>query len=108
MKNIVLLLMLVIFSENIFSQDKVLPKNQMVSIQYEYEWKNEDFLIVNYRMPNDYCPYENYSGLDKSYLWIKKSIYDRVTVKNYRSIFVYADKLAAKKILDFLLKTNIE
>ncbi|WP_430400878.1 hypothetical protein [Flavobacterium sp.] len=106
MKNIVLLLLLVIFSENIFSQDKALPKNQMVSIQYEYEWKNEDFLIVNYRMPNDYCPYENYSGLDKSYLWIKKSIYDRVTVKNYRNIFVYADKLAAKKILDFKTHYN--
>ena len=101
MKKIIILFILVFLSQNIFSQEKLLPKNQMVSIKYEYDWKNEDFLVVNYRMPNDYCPYENYSGLEKSYLWVKKSILDRVAEKNSRNIFIYADKLAAKKILDF-------
>ena len=101
MKKIIFLFILMFFSENIFSQESILPNNQVVSIKDEYDWKKEDYIIINYRMPNDYCPYENYSGLDKSYLWIKKSIYDRINVENYRNIFVYGDKLAAKKILDF-------
>lgn len=89
------------FSENIFSQENTLPNNEMASIKYEYDWKNEDVLIINYRMPNDFCPYENYTNLDKTYAWFKKEIYAKVTAENYRNVFVYADKLAAKKILDF-------
>ena len=88
MKKLIFLFILISLSENIFSQEKLLPKNQMVSIKYEYDWKNEDFLVVNYRMPNDYCPYENYSGLDKSYLWVKKSILNKERKKR-NSIFYF-------------------
>ena len=101
MKNIFVLFTLFFFSENIFSQENVLPNNQMVSIKYEYDWNKEDFLIVNYRMPNNYCSYENYSNLDKSYLWFKENIFNKVEIENYRNVFIYADKLASKQILDF-------
>lgn len=101
MKKIILLIVILFIGENVFSQENTLPKNQLISIQNEYDWKKEDYLIINYRMPQNYCPYDNYSNLDKTALWLQKSVYGRVTVENYRSIFVYADKQAAKKILDF-------
>ena len=101
MSKIVVLFILVFFSENIFSQENILPNNQIVSIKDEYNWQKEDYIIINYKMPNSYCPYDSYSNLDKSYSWFQKEIYAKVNVKNYRNIFVYSDKLAAKKILDF-------
>jgi hypothetical protein len=101
MKKLVILTLLVLFVENVFSQENVLPKNQLISIKNEYDWKKEDYIIINYRMPIQNCPYDSYSNLDKTALWLQKSVYGRVTVENYRNIFVYADKLAAKKILDF-------
>ena len=101
MKKIVVLLILVFFSDNVFSQENTLPNNQMVSIKDEYDWKKEDYIVINYRMPNEYCPYDSYTNLEKSYAWFQKEIYAKVTVKNYRNIYMYADKLPAKKILDF-------
>ncbi|NJM79876.1 MAG: hypothetical protein HC854_10145 [Flavobacterium sp.] len=83
-----------------FSQEIIIPKDQMNSIKYEYNWKEEAFLIINYRFPKDYCPRENYSDLDRTYNWLHTKVYPNLDTKSYRNIYVYADKLAAKPILD--------
>lgn len=84
-----------------FSQEKVIPKDQMESIRYEYNWKEEEaFLIVNYRFPQDYCPYENYTELQNTYNWLNNKVYSKVDMTKSRNVFIYADKLAAKPILD--------
>ncbi|NHN24319.1 hypothetical protein FIA58_001415 [Flavobacterium jejuense] len=84
-----------------FAQEKNIPKDQMKSIRYEYNWKEEEeFLIINYRFPQDYCPYENYTELERTYNWLNNKVYSKVDMTNIRNIFIYDDKLAAKPILD--------
>lgn len=95
--HLLLLLFVVQFS---FAQERTIPKKDLETIKYEYNWKNEPYLIVNYRFPKDYCPYENYGELDKSYTYLNNKIYSKIDMKNYRNVFIYADKLAAKSILD--------
>ena len=99
MKKIVVFLMF--FVHLGFAQDAIIPKDQMNSIRYEYNWKEEAFLIINYRYPQDYCPYENYEELDKTYAWLTDKVYGKIDLTNIRNIYVYEDKLAAKPILDF-------
>ncbi len=95
-----LILLFFVFQMN-FAQEKNIPKDQMKSIRYEYNWnEEEEFLIINYRFPQDYCPYENYSELESTYNWLNNKVYSKVDMTNYRNIFIYADKLAAKPILD--------
>lgn len=94
------LILLFLFFQLGFAQEKTIPKDQMNSIRYEYNWKEESFLIINYRFPQDYCPRENYSDLEKTYNWLNNKVYGKVDMTNNRNIFIYADKLAAKPILD--------
>lgn len=95
------LLLLVLFFNLSFAQEKAIPKDQMKSIRYEYNWtEEEDFLIINYRFPQDYCPYENYSELESTYNWLNNKVYSKVDMTKNRNVFIYADKLAAKPILD--------
>ena len=105
MRNYIILLLLSF--QAIFSQEKSIPKDQMKSIRYEYNWnEEEEFLIINYRFPQDYCPYENYSELESTYNWLNNKVYSKVDMTKKRNIFVYADKLGAKPILDS--KTHYE
>ena len=98
MKKYLILLLLIVQSG--FAQEKTIPKKDLETIKYEYNWKNESYLIVNYRFPKDYCPYENYGELDKSYAYLNSKVYSKLDLKSHRNVFVYADKLAAKSILD--------
>jgi hypothetical protein len=100
MKKLAVLLILIFFSENTFSQEKKISRDQMNSIKLEYNWKNENYLIVNYRFLAKDCSYDNYGELKKTYNWFNESIYTKLDATLFRSIFVYADKLAAKEILD--------
>lgn len=100
MEKLAVLLILIFFSENTFSQEKRIPKDQMNSIKLEYNWKNENYLIVNYRFLAKDCSYDNYGELKKTYNWFNETIYTKLDATLFRSIFVYADKLAAKEILD--------
>ncbi|VXB88381.1 conserved hypothetical protein [Flavobacterium sp. 9AF] len=84
-----------------FSQENTIPKDQMNSIRYEYNWKEEELLIINYRFPQDYCPYENYEDLKSTYNWLTNKVYSKVEMSKNRNIYIYGDKLAAKPILDF-------
>jgi hypothetical protein len=100
MKNNVLFLIL-FFSFAINAQElPKLPKDQMNSIKYEYNWKTEKFLIINYRFLAKDCSYDNYGELKKTYDWFNEFIYSKLDSTLFRSVFVYADKLAAKEILD--------
>lgn len=83
-----------------FGQENTIPKDQMSSIKYEYNWKNEDFLIVNYRFPKETCSYDNYGELDINFKWLKEEVFAKLETKNINTIYVYADKLDAKSILD--------
>lgn len=83
-----------------FAQEKIIPKDQMNSIRYEYNWKDEKLLIINYRFPQDYCPRENYTNLDRTYKWLMTNVHNNLDTLNSRNIFIYSDKLAAKPILD--------
>lgn len=96
-KHIIILFLVFQFG---FSQEKTIPKDQMNSIRYEYNWKEESFLIINYRFPQDYCPHENYVDLDRTYNWLTTKVYPNLDKETHRNIYVYADKLAAKSILD--------
>ncbi|WP_130736233.1 hypothetical protein [Flavobacterium sp. J27] len=96
-----LIIVFALLSQMSFAQEKVIPKDQMNSIRYEYNWKEEEFLIINYRFPQDYCPYENYEELEKTYTWLTNKVYSKVDMTHNRNIYVYGDKLAAKPILDF-------
>jgi hypothetical protein len=93
-------LLLFQFTAICFAQDTILPKNHLVSLKETYNWKNESFLIVNYRLPKDYCPHENYNNLDISYNWLKNSVYSKLSTTDFRNVYVYYDKLAAKNIID--------
>lgn len=94
-----MLILFVIFQLS-YAQEKIIPKDQMKSIRYEYNWKDEEFLIINFRFPQDYCPYENYSELKSTFNWLNNKVYSKVDMTKSRNVFIYADKLAAKPILD--------
>lgn len=98
-KNLLFLILFFSFAINAQEIPK-LPKDQMNSIKYEYNWKSENFLIINYRFLAKDCSYDNYGELKKTYNWFNESIYTKLDSTLFRSVFVYADKLAAKEILD--------
>lgn len=95
-----LILFFFITTQFAFAQEKTIPQNQITAIKDAYNWTEEEYIIINYRFPKDYCSYENYGELEKSYTWLTNKVYTKVNPENHRNIFVYADKLAAKKILD--------
>lgn len=99
MKNLLFLILFFSFAINAQELPK-LPKDQMNSLKYEYNWKNENYLIINYRFLAKDCSYDNYGELKKTYDWFNETIYTKLDSTLFRSVFVYADKLAAKEILD--------
>lgn len=96
-------LLIIILFFSLVLQAQILPKlpeEQISAIKYEYNWQDEKYLIVNYRFLAKDCSYNNYADLEKTYNWFNETIYSSLDNSLFRNVFVYADKLAAKEILD--------
>ena len=51
MKKIIFILILLFIANLSFSQENIIPKNQLLDLKKKYNWTNEKVLIVN-----QYCP----------------------------------------------------
>jgi hypothetical protein len=99
MKNIILLLT-ILFSISVYSQEFKVEKEQLDAIKELYKWNNEKFLVVNFTQPKYNCHYNNYQHLDNKKKWLDDNVYKNVDMTNCKSIYVFSDKQAAKKIID--------
>lgn len=80
---------------------KTLPKDQLKTIKETYNWTKEQILIINFKGLKDECVFSIYDGLQATQDWFENSVYPNVDLTDCRNIYVYADKLYAKPILDF-------
>ncbi|MBD3863079.1 MULTISPECIES: hypothetical protein [Flavobacteriaceae] len=104
MKKIILLLILAVGllsfnrpNKNITTEK--LTEDQLNFIKENYKWDSEEFLFVNFRQPESSCHYDNYQNLKNSSKWWTE-FYSKMELQNVRNIFVYSDKLRAKKVID--------
>jgi hypothetical protein len=100
MKKLVLLVYLTFVSNLIFSQENNIPKDQLLKLKELYKWNEEKVLIVNFYFPKKNCRYNHYEDLKKGRNWFINNIYKSINLSNVKNIFVYSDKIAAKKIID--------
>lgn len=82
-------------------QEKTIPKDQLKAIEETYNWEEEQFLIINYRQPKNFCSYNNYENLAESEKWFKNNVFNKLDLSESRTIFIYDDKPNAVKILDY-------
>lgn len=80
---------------------KTLPKDQLKTIKETYNWNKEQLLIINFKGLKDECSFSIYDGLQATQDWFDNNVYPNVDLTDCRNIYVYADKLYAKPILDF-------
>ncbi len=80
---------------------KTLPKDELKAIKETYNWNNEKILIVNFKGMKDECNLSIYDGLQATREWFENTVYPNVDLTSCRNIYIYADKLYAKPILDF-------
>lgn len=88
------------------SEIKTIPIEQLNAIKEKYNWKNERYLIVNFKNLQSICSYDVYEDLVNAYNLYEKKAYEKINLSNSRNIFVYADKDLAKSIIDY--KTHYE
>ena len=82
-------------------QENTIPKDQLKAIQETYNWGEEQFLIINYRQPKNFCSYNNYENLAESENWFKNNVFNKLDLSECRTIFIYDDKINAGNFLDF-------
>lgn len=89
-----------------FSQDKNVQSGQLNSKQFEFvnkafKWGTKEFLIINYTHSKENCSYDVGANIGKntSINWWEK-FYKTLDTTNIANRFVYADKLAAEKIIN--------
>ncbi|MFY8065242.1 MAG: hypothetical protein ACOVNM_02000 [Flavobacterium sp.] len=100
MKKIIFILMFSFIANLNFSQENIIPKNQLLDLKKKYNWSNEKVLIVNYYFPRKECHYNQYDDLKKGKIWFEDNIYKKINLSNAKNIFVYSDKIKARKIID--------
>ena len=83
-----------------FSQINVIPKEELETLKQSYKWNEEKILIVNFYLPKNNCHYNQYENLKNSKQWFDDNIYKTINLSNTKNIFVYSDKLTAKKMID--------
>lgn len=98
-KKIILFILLFIGNFS-FSQVNVIPKEELETLKQSYKWNEEKILIVNFYLPKNKCHYNQYENLKNGQKWFDDNIYKTINLSNTKNIFVYSDKLAAKKIID--------
>src|SRR5690606_960411 len=76
-----------------------LTQNEVKYIEENYNWNDEEFLLVNFRMPSGRCHYDNYENLEVSMEWWKK-FYSNIKLENVAKRFVFSDSVRAHSILD--------
>jgi hypothetical protein len=97
------LILLVSMSFNPFESQKVITPSQLKFIKEKYKWNSEGLLIINFVQPNQNCFYDTNSNLENSIKWWEK-FYSKIDLTNVKNIYVYSDKISAKKIIDFQTK----
>lgn len=80
---------------------KIIPKDQLASIKTNYNWKNENYLIINYKNLPSNCTYDIYTDLKSNYINFEQKAFSKLDLNNSYNIFVYADKNLAKNLIDY-------
>ena len=99
MKNVYLLLVCFFVTNLTFSQIDI-PNYQLQALKEVYKWGNEKFLVINFTQPKFNCHYDNYQKLNNKKKWLDDNVYNDIDMNDCRSIYVFSDKEAAKKIID--------
>ena len=100
MKKIFLFFIFLFIANFTFSQENRIPKEKLETLKHFYKWNDEKILIVNFYLPKNKCHYNQYENLKNGSQWFDNNIYKTINLSNTKNIFVYSDKLAAKKIID--------
>ena len=100
MKKIFIFFIFLFIANFTFSQENRIPKEKLETLKNVYKWNDEKILIVNFYLPKNKCHYNQYQNLKNGSQWFDNNIYKTINLSNTKNIFVYSDKLAAKKIID--------
>ena len=100
MKKIFISFILLFITNFTFSQENLIPKDQLVKLKQVYKWNDEKILLVNFYLPKKNCHYNQYQNLIKGKKWFNDNIYKNINLSNIKKIFVYSDKFEAKDIID--------
>lgn len=100
MRKIFIFFLLLFLANFTFSQENRISKVKLETLKLLYKWNDEKILIVNFYLPKNKCHYNQYENLKKGSQWFDNNIYKTINLSNTKNIFVYSDKLAAKKIID--------
>jgi len=90
-------------SFNQIENKKILSETQLKFIKEKYKWNSENILIINFVQSSKNCFYDNNANLDNSAKWWKK-FYIKIDLSNVSNIYIYSDKISAKKVIDYETK----
>ena len=75
-----------------------LSEKELEFLEQTFKW-NDSLLIVNFKQPKHNCHYDNYQNFNQSKKWWKK-FYSKIDLQNVHNVFVFSDRIAAKKFID--------
>lgn len=84
------------FSQN---ENNRLNEQEITFIKENYNWAEEEVLLINYKQPVQFCHYDNYANIVNSHKWWDQ-FYAKMELTNVKNIFVYATERRARKIID--------
>lgn len=82
---------------------KIMSASQLQFIQEKFHWHSDTVLIINFHHRSEHCFYDNNAHLYASERWWNK-FYKKMKETNCSSIFVYSDKVSARKLIDNVTK----
>ena len=84
-------------SQNYYSGN--INAEQLNFIKLNYNWNDEEILIINYKQPISYCHFNNNKITDSGIKWWK-DFYSKINTENYLNIQVLANGERVRSWLD--------
>ena len=73
-----------------------LEANEIEFLRKNYNWQEEDILIINFRQPRNFCHYDNNKVSKKTIKWWN-DFYSKINIENCLNVFVYSENSRSLK-----------
>ena len=95
----VFLLTLNLKAQTVTQISGIINEEQLKFIKENYNWNEENIIVINFLQPKRNCHYNAYGHLDVSKKYWA-NFYSKIDLTNVANRYVYSNAKAAKKILD--------
>ena len=81
-------------------------EEQLKFIKENYNWNEENIIVINFLQTKRNCQYNAYKNWDVSKKWWE-NFYSKIDLTNVANRYVYSNAKAAKRIIDSCVYANV-